>query len=387
MSRDLVRLRNLSQLIESYHGRQPLHLFLQEQFRLNKSWGSSDRRFYREWVYSYMRLGNAAGLLSTLDAFLIIALRKNEVTLFEAWSNQDEAQQQHIRELNAQFPEQDWFPHQELVSDQIDMHEFRAHHELMLPVYARILPKADKGIMNLPDGARLLPDGALSVPPASDLSDWIEKGFLQVQDFGSQMVCKTISGYLSEGICWDACSGAGGKSLYYAHFIQEGNLFCSDIRSSILENLKSRFSAAGFYEPYTAAVDLEQPVTQIPFYKEDDSVIYLKEQSVDYLALDVPCSGSGTWSRNPEMLQSRFHPLAPTSYSEKQRIMVQHALSFLKPGGLLFYSTCSVYSCENEAQVSYFRDFMGLELLESTYIHGSRHHCDYLYLAVLQKKA
>lgn len=387
MSRDLVRLRNLTQLIESYSGRQPLHLFLQEQFRLNKSWGSSDRRFYREWIYAYMRLGNAAGSLSVLEALLVIAFRKNDIALFEGWSSHDETLQQHVRELETKLTNQEWFPNQDLVSDEIDTREFRAHHESMLPVYARILPKADKGIMNLPDGAILLPDGALSVPPATDLSDWIEKGFLQVQDLGSQLICKIISGHLGEGIYWDACSGAGGKSLYFANSIREGKLFCSDIRPTILENLKSRFSAAGFYEPYTAAVDLEQQYAQITFGKDDHSMVHLKENSVDYLALDVPCSGSGTWSRNPEMLQSRFHKLALPSYSLRQRAMVQHALPFLKPGGILSYSTCSVYRCENEEQVSYFKDFLDLDLLESTYINGARHRCDYLYLAVFQKKA
>jgi 16S rRNA (cytosine967-C5)-methyltransferase len=387
MSRDLVRLRNLTQLIEAYSGKQPLHLFLQEQFRMNKSWGSSDRRFYREWVYSYMRLGNAATSISVPEALMINALRKKELALLETWCQQDESRIKHIRELESLIAQQDWFPRQNLVSSQIDLNGFRAHHESVLPVYARILPKAEKGTMNLPNGALLLPDGALSIPPATDLTEWLEKGFLQVQDLGSQIVCKIISRYLSDGVCWDACCGAGGKSLYYAELVQDGNLLCSDIRPSILENLNTRFAAAGYTIPYTAVVDLEQKHSQLTFHKKTDSIFLLEENSVDALALDVPCSGSGTWGRNPEMLQSRFHRADPESYSVQQRSIAAHALSFLKPGGKFFYSTCSVYSCENEDNVSYFRDSLGLNLLESSYIDGYHLHCDYLYLAVFEKNA
>lgn len=387
MSRDLVRLRNLTQLIEAYNGQQPLQLFLQEQFRLNKSWGSSDRRFYREWIYAYMRLGNITAELTINEAFLLAALRKNEAAIFDAWSKGEESIQKHLASLATTLQHENWFPYQELVSDQIKPDELKAHHESVLPVYARILPKADHGTMNLPEGARLLPDATLSLPAATDLTTWLEKGFLQVQDLGSQMVCKIISGYFSKGLCWDACCGAGGKSLYYASHLEKGCLYCSDIRPGILENLRTRFSAAGIELPFTAVLDLEKAHSLIDFNHEGGTSTQLIPNSVDYLALDVPCSGSGTWGRNPEMLQSRFHKSSPADYAVKQRSILANALPFLKPGALLFYSTCSVYRCENEDNVAYFRDSMNLELLDTHYINGFQNHCDYLYLAVFKKKA
>jgi len=387
MSRDLIRLRILKQLIASYTGNQPLNLFLQEQFRLNKSWGSSDRRFYREWVYAYMRLGTAADQLTLQDALLLLAIKKNESSLVEAWSEGTVTAEQRISEVFPEYKEQNWFPYHHLVSEHIPIEALQAHHQHVLPVYARILPKAEKGTMNLPEGAQLLPDGALSFPSATDLSLWVKQGFLQIQDLGSQSICRHIAQHIAEGLFWDACAGAGGKSLYFAPLVQPHQLFCSDQRNGSLNNLLERFEQAGFQQPFYAVVDLEQEHVSLEFSKAHESKVVLSEHMVDYVALDVPCSGSGTWGRSPEMLRTQFNKSAPEDYARKQRTIVSNALHFLKPGGLLFYSTCSVYRCENEENTTFFQESFNLTLKEFTYIDGYHNHCDYLYLAVLQKQS
>jgi 16S rRNA (cytosine967-C5)-methyltransferase len=385
MSREHNRLRNLLFLVDAYTGQKPLQLFLQEQFRTNKSWGSSDRRFYREWLYAYMRLGTSCGSLNPAERFVLLAWKKKEAACFEAWSGKhlDE-----VPEIKAMFPEykpEQWFPRCELLSPQISLEALHQHFEHVLPVYARILPNGEKGTMNLPPGAELLPEGALRIPPATDLSEWIEKGFLQVQDWGSQLICQKITQSAQHGTLWDACSGSGGKSLNYACHEQACKLYCSDIRSAILHNLKQRFTQANLSVPFTAELNLELPHESISFYNHAGESTIIEPGFFDYLALDVPCSGSGTWGRNPEMLMEEFQRKSPEAYAHMQRNIVAHALPFLKPGGTLFYSTCSIYAVENEDNAAFFREKLGLKEIEETYIQGAQHQCDYLYLAKFQK--
>lgn len=385
MSREHNRLRNLLFLVDAYSGQKPLHLYLQEQFRGNKSWGSSDRKFYREWLYAYMRLGASCKALDPSERFVLLAWKKQESSCFEAWSGKT---LEDVPEIEALFPEykpEQWFPHHELLSPQISLEELQQHFEHVLPVYARILPNGEKGTMNLPPGAELLPEGALRIPPATDLSPWVEKGFLQIQDLGSQLICKNIALSLQTGNLWDACAGSGGKSLYYACHADACTLFCSDNRAGILQNLKQRFINANLPVPYIAEVNLEWPHEAIEYSDEAGKPYKIERGSFDYVALDVPCSGSGTWGRNPELLIEEFQKKSPEQYAEIQRNIVTHALPFLKPGGTLFYSTCSIYAVENEDNAAFFRAHLGLIQVEETYIHGARNQCDYLYLAKFQK--
>lgn len=385
MSREHNRLRNLLSLVHAYTGQKPLQLFLQEQFRANKAWGSSDRKFYREWMYAYMRLGASCGSLNPSDRFVLLAWKKQEASCFEAWSGKTLADVTEITDLFPEYKPEQWFPHHELLSPQISIEELQQHFEHVLPVYARILPNGEKGTMNLPPGAELLPEGALRIPPATDLSAWIEKGFLQVQDWGSQLICQKITQSVQDGALWDACSGAGGKSLYYASHAKAFTLYCSDIRLAILENLKHRFTQANLPVPFTAELNLEMAHEIIEFANPEGNKTTIKQGSFDYLALDVPCSGSGTWGRNPEMLMEDFQRKSPDAYAEQQRNIVAHALPFLKSGGTMFYSTCSIYAVENEYNTAFFREQLGLMLIEETYIHGARNHCDYLYMAQFRK--
>jgi len=385
MSREHVRLRNLLQLLRQYNWNQPLHLYLQEQFRLNKSWGSGDRRFYREWIYAYMRLGASVTQLTPERAFLLLALMKNEQALFETWSGGMRAAQGDIKTVFPEYHAEEWFPEHSKLSSAINTEAFRQHHQGVLPVFARILPLAEKGTMNLPEGAELLPEGALSIPSGTDLSYWIGKGLLQIQDLGSQWVCRQILTHYKGGLFWDACCGSGGKSMYYASDISPEHLICSDIRPGILDNLMERFQLAHLPLPRLAQVDLAQPVVSIDFSHAGQHNFHLQHHSADHLALDVPCSGSGTWGRNPEMLHPEFLKTNVAEYARRQRNILQNSLPFLRPGGKLYYSTCSVYRSENEDNAAYCVEELGLELLTSEYFDGSVNHSDYLYLAVFQK--
>jgi 16S rRNA (cytosine967-C5)-methyltransferase len=388
--RSHVRLRNLLQLLSEYAGNLPLHLFLQEQFRKHKEWGSSDRRFYREYVYAAMRLGQAYPLDRPAERLLLTAFLRNDTENFEAWKTamhlpSVSADASTALELFPEYQADQVIPFSNLISSRMDKTKLVQHLQQLLPVYARILPKADKGIMVLPPEAELLPGNALRLPPGSDLGEWIEDGFLQIQDLSSQLVCQRISP-LTEGACWDICCGAGGKSLFLAEHLPADQLHCSDIRPSILENLSERFTKAGLPQPWTASIDLAHETAGSLRFNKGEATSTIAHAAFETIVADVPCSGSGTWSRNPENLC--FFPgnsQTPEQFAALQQRLIRNAWPFLKPGGKLHYITCSVYALENENNASLLCRELGGIAFEDAYYVGYEQASDTLYHAVWQK--
>lgn len=385
-----VRFRNLQQLLALYDGSLPLHLFLQEQFRKHKEWGSSDRRFYREYLYAGMRIGQSLAVGDHAERLLLTAFLRGDAENFDAWKEHaphaaGQSSENDVQHLFPQYAPDKVFPFADLISPRLDKPALIQHLQQLLPVYARILPKAEKGTMVLPPDASLLPDNALRLPPGSDLGPWVEDGFLQVQDLGSQMVCRRIQP--EPGVtCWDMCCGAGGKSLNLAEKISAGQVYCSDIRSNILENLLARFESAGFERPWTAGMDMSQANPDRIEFSRGDETSSISPQSFDLILADVPCSGSGTWSRNPENLC--FYPAhtrSPEAFAELQRRLIRHAWPYLKPGGQLHYITCSVYAIENEGNARMLCEELGGTRFEDSYIHGYEQASDTLYHAVWVK--
>jgi 16S rRNA (cytosine967-C5)-methyltransferase len=175
---------------------------------------------------------------------------------------------------------------------------------------------------------------------------------------------------------WDCCAASGGKSIQLSDGIQKIKLTVSDIRISILSNLKKRFQTAGIQQYQSFVVDLEQPISvDHPLHK----------QKFDLIIADVPCSGSGTWSRTPEQLH--FYDGKNTKrYQEKQRKIVEQAAQRMSENATLVYITCSVFTAENEEQVEYFVQKLGLRLVAMQYHTGFHQKADNLFTAVFTNK-
>jgi 16S rRNA (cytosine967-C5)-methyltransferase len=103
----------------------------------------------------------------------------------------------------------------------------------------------------------------------------------------------------------------------------------------------------------------------------------------DIIICDVPCSGSGTWSRTPEQYKS-FKPDSLLAFNDTQRQVVQNALPHLKKDGLLFYITCSVFKDENENIVKDIIARNKLDLLDLNYIKGYEKKADTMFVAVMK---
>lgn len=197
-----------------------------------------------------------------------------------------------------------------------------------------------------------------------------QKGYFEIQDLSSQMLYQVYNPKPNE-FWWDACAASGGKSLLLLEkepFIQ---LTASDIRTSILQNYEWRLKKLGYTNFQTFVVDLSQESNLNSYY--------------DGILLDVPCSGSGTWKRNPE---NRFFSSNDkiVQFSNLQRKIIDNVIPYLKTNGQLIYSTCSVFKKENEDQVNYIKEKHGLSLVSAGILHDFTYNSDWIFYAVFSKK-
>jgi 16S rRNA (cytosine967-C5)-methyltransferase len=241
------------------------------------------------------------------------------------------------------------------------------------PVFVRRLRPWHPG---LPSPLNSPEDSHLKFAPGTSLQLAQEQGYCFVQDLGSQMSVqhKCLLGTTPIRV-WDACCGAGGKSLQLLSQNQHVSLVCSDTRKSILGNLKNRFRLAQLTQPMVFSFD---PLT-------DSADHWAGPEQFDRIILDVPCSGSGTWRRNPEERhQFRFSKLEALLPIQAQ--LMQKVSAKLKSGAYLIYITCSIFEKENEAQVAAFLDqHPEFELEEQGLVGGPTADADYLFRAVLKK--
>lgn len=167
-----------------------------------------------------------------------------------------------------------------------------------------------------------------------------KEGLFEIQDEGSQMAVLALDPKPEE-VVWDACAGGGGKTLFIAALMKnQGRVLASDVRAGKLEELRKRAKRAGLFNIFPA----------------DDKKI-LESQwivpGVDRILIDAPCSGTGTFRRNPDG-KWRLTDKIIVQFQENQLRILEHYSSYLKPGGVLVYATCSLQHEENETVVDIF---------------------------------
>ncbi len=206
---------------------------------------------------------------------------------------------------------------------------------------------------------------ALCLPPNAEVAntDAYRRGFIEIQDLGSQLVLATAP--IAPGGRWlDACAGAGGKTLQLARLLGDAGLVdATDIRPDILDELRDRAQRARL----TNVRIISSPVIARSPDKRDDEAIQLDRHGAlhaprddnsgsalyDGVLVDAPCSGSGTWRRQPH-LKWYVKPESLASFARTQlEILTAHAPR-VKPGGLLIYATCSLSHHENHDVVAAF---------------------------------
>jgi 16S rRNA C967 or C1407 C5-methylase (RsmB/RsmF family) len=171
-------------------------------------------------------------------------------------------------------------------------------------------------------------------------------GFFEVQDEASQLAAELIAIKPGERFL-DYCAGSGGKSLAIAPKLQgRGQLFLHDIRPFALQEAKKRLKRAGI-----------QNAQPLPHDSPNKNTI---KGRMDWVLVDAPCSGTGTLRRNPDM-KWKFTELMLENLIAEQRQIFKEAITYLKPGGHIVYTTCSVLPQENQQQAAYFLEHFPLE--------------------------
>jgi 16S rRNA (cytosine967-C5)-methyltransferase len=167
-------------------------------------------------------------------------------------------------------------------------------------------------------------------------------GLVEVQDEGSQVAALLADARPGMRVV-DFCAGAGGKTLALAAQMQNrGHLIACDVSEKRLERATQRLRRAGI-----------GIVQRRVLSGERDKWVKRHTQSFDRVFIDAPCTGTGTWRRNPDA-KWRLVPQDLDELQALQASILASAARLVKPGGRLVYATCSLLREEDEAQIERF---------------------------------
>lgn len=349
-------------IIGQYQGKLPFHLYIKEIFRNHKNWGSKDRKNYRSICYTYFRNYQILNKLTKEDQiewlFNKLVNPENTTSNTEAYSHLEG----HI-------------------SEKINITSLNEDFSTEPNIFFRTLPKYEQVFVKDMFNSGIEPSkvetvsGVYALPTKIDIESHLAKGHGYIQDLACQLAIQELSKFSNLNSVWDCCSGAGGKSIDIALKHPTSRIFCSDKRGSILQNLKIRFKTLGLKIPDTQEIDLLQDLDQL-----NDGFLNQK-----LIIADVPCTGSGTWRRNPENIVY-FEESNIEKYAKLQFQIVSGLDRFVSKEGLLYYMTCSVFREENESNVIKFSKKFGYEIVFEKYFGGTNFQSDTIYGCLLKKK-
>ena len=170
----------------------------------------------------------------------------------------------------------------------------------------------------------------------------LKTGEIEIQDEGSQLVAHLVDARPGARVV-DFCAGAGGKTLALAAQMQNrGHLVACDLNEARLKRCAERLRRAGLHNGETRLLT-----------SETDRWIKRHKGSFDRVLVDAPCTGTGTWRRNPDA-RGRAPDLGLDGLVALQARILASAARLVRPGGRLVYATCSLIEAENEGQVAAF---------------------------------
>ena len=166
-----------------------------------------------------------------------------------------------------------------------------------------------------------------------------QAGLFEIQDLASQLVGHACAPQPGQ-TWWDACAGEGGKTLHLADLMQnKGLVWATDRSARRLTLLQRRAARAQVYNYRSAAWDGS---ARLPTKTKFDGIL-----------VDAPCSGVGTWQRNPHARWTTM-PADVRELAAIQRTLLEHVAPALKPGGRLLYAVCTLTRSETTAVAESF---------------------------------
>jgi 16S rRNA (cytosine967-C5)-methyltransferase len=344
-------------VIEKGH---PADRVLARYFKDHREFGSRDRRFLSECFFSYFRwLGWTRILELNLFDSVMLSVHLDQTDIHPAL---DASRKEWLplggKSLDEKMTAvQGWFPDApELTKSDLVFPEFEESmdwpeggKELFYetlqqrpPTWIRLRNDLFKKVLSEANVAYtmhpVMPRAA-SIAAGRPLAALGCTGQYEVQDIASQAVVE-VAAPQEAGDWWDACAGAGGKSLHLADKTgRDGKVFATDVREEALANCKKRSRTNGVKNIRLQLHDLAE---EVPFTKEFDGVL-----------VDAPCSGWGTWSRNPDA-RWRTDPRDPVQKRNLQKRMLHNAAACVKPDGVLVFAVCSITREETTEVLAHF---------------------------------
>ena len=195
--------------------------------------------------------------------------------------------------------------------------------------------------------AEILPQSpyALRLPTgqAVDNNPAIFEGRVEIQDLGSQLIVDACAAKPGMTVL-DLCAGAGGKTLGLAAYMKgKGRLIASDTNRARLDQLRPRANRAGALEIETLLLNPNK----------ERAMLGDLAGACDVVLIDAPCSGSGTWRRNPET-RWRLNPARLEQVIAAQANLLDIGAEMVAPGGHLVYAVCSLLDDEGRGQMAGF---------------------------------
>lgn len=168
-----------------------------------------------------------------------------------------------------------------------------------------------------------------------------QSGLVEIQDEGSQLVAALL-GAGPEMRVADWCAGAGGKTLAIAMVMgNHGHVVACDVHDKRLEGAVRRLRRAGVHN------------VERHLIAPGDKWTKRRAGTFDRVLVDAPCTGTGTWRRNPDA-RGRLRPVDLKELLPKQALILDDACRLVRVGGRLVFATCSLLTEENETQVDAF---------------------------------
>ena len=334
------RKHHLTAILSTYDLKKgSLDLFLSNYFRHNRAIGSKDRKEILSHVYTYFRFKNhfpSSNWEENIDALL----------------NDQRAHFSHPHH-NVSFPkflyERIAASHKEAVDNICKILNEQAPITLRTNISKISRDKLREKLSKKfevsptemsPTGIRLKQRGQLFS------SEEFKAGYFEMQDEASQLAAALIEAKPGDHVL-DYCSGSGGKALAIApHMEGKGQIYLHDIREKALYEAKKRLKRAG--------------VQNGQFMFPQSKPLNRLKGNMDWVLVDAPCTGTGTYRRNPEQ-KWKFTQEMLEELIEKQKEIFKSALQYLTPKGTIVYATCSILDEENGDQVQLFCEQHNLE--------------------------
>ncbi|MGZ8539141.1 MAG: Fmu (Sun) domain-containing protein [Chitinophagaceae bacterium] len=355
-----------------------------------------DRRLISHLSYCYFRLGKAE-INMPLEERILAGLffcsnEPNEMldSFKPEWNkNVSLPLPAKCAMLNINYSTLDVFPWEEELSEGIEYEAFSESFFIQPDLFLRLRPGKESVVKQKLEekqiGYKIIKDNCIVLSNSSKLEEVIRLNKeAVVQDYNSQRVsdflvnlktqtrrCEERSKNLRFSV-WDCCAASGGKSIMAMDVLGDIDLTVSDIRESILVNLKKRFNDAGIKKYNSFVADL----TTAGFS--------LKSSNFELIICDAPCTGSGTWSRTPEQLYY-FDKKEIGRYASLQQQIVSTTIPYLEAGGYILYITCSVFKRENEEIIEFIKENFHLNLMKMEVLKGYDKKADTMFAALLQK--